>query len=156
MISERVNYVSLKSEYSDPCSLSYKKIRMINDRVPNGGSLLDIGMGTGDLISLRNGKHDVIYGIDGDSESISICQEKFGITPAINIFQGDLGDFKKAYPGKFDCITCLRCLGTYRSKGSKIHIIEYFRFYESRRDIYFFRPRDIRKGQDILGDISYT
>ena len=84
MVLEKVNYTSLNSEYSDPTSLSYKKIRIVDGYIPNGRNYLDIGMGTGELISLRLGKHDKIVGIDYDETSVSICQKKFDQVSKLN------------------------------------------------------------------------
>jgi 2-polyprenyl-3-methyl-5-hydroxy-6-metoxy-1,4-benzoquinol methylase len=110
MVLEKVDYTSLNSEYSDPTSLSYKKIRFVNTYIPNGGSYLDVGMGTGELLSKRVGKHQKIVGMDNDETSLMICQKKFADNYDITLVDAGIGDLKNRFQEKFDCITCLDIL----------------------------------------------
>lgn len=107
---EKVNFKSLESEYADPESLSYKKIRIVDGYIPNGGNYLDIGMGTGELISLRIGKHDKIFAIDYDETSVLMCQKKFGQYSQINLKKSGISDIQNIFSEQFDCITCLDIL----------------------------------------------
>jgi ubiquinone/menaquinone biosynthesis C-methylase UbiE len=64
------NYESLLSKYRDPDSLMYKKLRIVDTYINGGESLLDIGVGVGELIELEKSKFGKIYGIDRDEESV--------------------------------------------------------------------------------------
>ncbi len=110
MVLEKTSYSSLELEYSDPDSLSYKKIRLVNSYIPGGGNYLDIGMGTGELITLRIGKHEKIFGIDPDEVSLTICQKKFDQYNDVNLIKASIGDIQYIFNGRFDCITCLDVL----------------------------------------------
>jgi predicted TPR repeat methyltransferase len=110
MTSEGVDFGALQSEYSDPASLGHKKIRLVNRYIPDGGRFLDIGMGTGDLIALRIGRHRQISGIDCSDTSVDLCGQKFGHLPDILLSKGTIEDFHTRYPEPFDCITCLDVL----------------------------------------------
>jgi SAM-dependent methyltransferase len=105
-----VNFQLLEKEYSDPTSLGYKKIHLINTLIPEGGRLLDIGMGTGALLSLRVGRHQQIIGIDNDDTSVAICKEKFGNNPEVEVTNAGISDIKNRVKGTFSCITCLDIL----------------------------------------------
>lgn len=110
MAVRKVDFKSLESEYSNPDSISYQKIRIVDGYIPNKGNYLDIGMGTGELISLRIGKHNKIFGIDYDDISVSICQKKFGQYSKIKLLKLGIGDIQNVFSEKFDCITCLDIL----------------------------------------------
>jgi|WetSurMetagenome_2_1015567.scaffolds.fasta_scaffold126932_3 2-polyprenyl-3-methyl-5-hydroxy-6-metoxy-1,4-benzoquinol methylase len=107
---KKVNYQSLKSEYSDPESLSYKKSRIVDEYIPDGGNYLDIGMGTGESIFLRLGKHDKIFGIDFDETSVSICKKKFDQYSDIKLMKAGINDIQTIFTEPFNCITCLDIL----------------------------------------------
>jgi hypothetical protein len=53
MDNSKVNYRHLHSEYTDPTSESYKKLRIVDTFLNKGDLLLDIGIGTVDLIELE-------------------------------------------------------------------------------------------------------
>lgn len=111
MEQERVNYKSLTQEYLNTDSLQYKKLKIVDSYIEKGNLLLDIGAGTGELISLENHKFNQTYGIDTDTESIMICKNRFNSKSNINIFQMDLDTFHHNFTDKkFDCITCLDIL----------------------------------------------
>jgi 2-polyprenyl-3-methyl-5-hydroxy-6-metoxy-1,4-benzoquinol methylase len=102
MTSEKENFKSLNSEYSDPDSLSYKKIQIANGNIPIGGNCLDIGMGIGELISLRVNKRDKLFGNDFDAKSVSFCGKK--------LMKTGINKFPTIFREQFDCITCLDIL----------------------------------------------
>jgi SAM-dependent methyltransferase len=110
MFPEKVNYSSLESEYSDPDSLSSKKIKLVDSIIPNRGNLLDIGIGTGQLIMTRLYKHEIIYGLDIDDRSLTICNKKFAENPNVTLIGGGFEDLPILTDIKFDCITCLDVL----------------------------------------------
>lgn len=111
MVGERVNYESLNNEYADRDSLQYRKLQIIDSYIPKGIRLLDIGAGTGELINLEAHKFNEIYGIDVDSESIRICQQRVKNNTNIHIFETDLKNYDHIFGDKkFDCITCLDVL----------------------------------------------
>lgn len=110
-MSYKENYVSLQKQYQNPNTLMYKKLRFVDSYINSGGFLLDIGMGTGELIELEKNKFERICGIDSDEESISICRKRFKKQGNINLIQGNIGDLKKIFQNnKFNCITCLDVL----------------------------------------------
>jgi len=116
MIPKRVDYASLDEEYSDPKSLMYKKIHIVDSFIPNGGILLDIGSGTGELIYLRLGKHRKIYGIDNDIKSLEMCQQKFLQNDNVKIFSVSINQINERIQEKIDCITCLDILEHIQEK----------------------------------------
>lgn len=83
-------YNNLQSDYSNPDSLSSKKILTLDSYIKGGHCLLDVGMGTGELVELEIEKFDKIYGIDVDSESVNICKERFKNKKHVEIAQGDI------------------------------------------------------------------
>lgn len=120
MFPERVNYNSLKSEYLDPESLQYKKLRFVDQYISKGHSLLDIGSGTGELIKLEINKFDEIYGIDADSESLKICRDSFKNKKNVHIFESNLQNLDVLFSDtKFDCVTCLDVLEHIELKECK-------------------------------------
>jgi 2-polyprenyl-3-methyl-5-hydroxy-6-metoxy-1,4-benzoquinol methylase len=111
MDKKKVNYRHLQSEYTDHASESYKKMRIVDMFLKNGDLLLDIGVGTGELINLEQKKFKKIYGIDIDHESIALCQKRFINKNYIKIFQSDIAKLPELFPDeKFDCCTCLDVL----------------------------------------------
>jgi len=66
----KVNFEQLSSEYSDPKSLQYRKLRIVDSYIPKEELLLDIGMETGELINLQKQKFEEIFGIDADPYSV--------------------------------------------------------------------------------------
>jgi ubiquinone/menaquinone biosynthesis C-methylase UbiE len=111
MSPERVNYNSLKSEYLDPESLQYKKLRLVDQYISKGHSLLDIGSGTGEFIKLEINKFDEIYGVDADPESLKICVDSFKNKKHVHIFESNLQGLDVLFSDtKFDYITCLDVL----------------------------------------------
>jgi 2-polyprenyl-3-methyl-5-hydroxy-6-metoxy-1,4-benzoquinol methylase len=151
MIQEKVNYSSLNSEYTDPTSLSYKKLRIINAFIPDGGSLLDIGMGTGELISLRLGKHKKIFGIDCDDTSVSMCRKKFSQNPEILLSKAGISDIRTTFPEKFDCITCLDVLEHIEEREVSSSLSDIFMALRKNGILIFSGPGVVEKIRIFLG-----
>ncbi len=67
---------------------------LIQEIIPHGSRVLDLGCGTGELLYfLKNEKGIIGYGIDCDEEKIACCVEK-GIT----VHHGDIEEGLKNYP----------------------------------------------------------
>lgn len=108
---QREDYNSLASEYLDANSLMYKKIRVVDSHIDVGEALLDIGMGTGELIELGKYKFKKIYGIDIAKESIDICRRRFQGERNITLIQGSIRELGNYFQSRqFDYITCLDIL----------------------------------------------
>jgi len=117
MIPERTNYDSLESEYLDSNRLMYKKIRLVDAYIPNGGTFLDIGMGTGNLISLRIGKHPKIYGIDNDEKSLQICRQKFFKNSNVKILPLSIDQIHENFTEKIYTYLGNAALSLHKNKG---------------------------------------
>jgi predicted TPR repeat methyltransferase len=135
MLPERVNYESLKCDYSNPSSLNYKKLRLVDQHVPKGHSLLDIGAGTGEFITLEIPKFDEIYGVDTDKESLKILMERFKTKKNVHIIESDLKNLSMIFSNnKFDCISCLDVLEHIELQECKI-VLQYI--YEITKNFGF-------------------
>lgn len=107
----KVNFEQLSSEYSDPRSLQYKKLRIVDSYIPKGELLLDVGMGTGELINLQKQKFEEVFGIDADPDSVHTCRERFQGNSSINILHGSMHDLAALCGDtRFDVITALDIL----------------------------------------------
>jgi 2-polyprenyl-3-methyl-5-hydroxy-6-metoxy-1,4-benzoquinol methylase len=109
--SAREDYKHLGSQYDDPRSLMYRKLRLVDSFVEGGDKLLDVGVGTGEWIDLEKDKFKVIYGLDVDTDSIDICRKKFLGRKNIHLINCDLRSLNNSFDiGDFDYITCLDVL----------------------------------------------
>lgn len=151
MVLEKVNYTSLNSEYSDPAGLSYKKIRIVDQYIPNGGNYLDIGVGTGELISLRVGKHQKITGVDNDETSVRICQKKFGKYHDINLISAGIADIKNKFNDKFDCITYLDILVHIEERDVEPSLQNIYNLFNEDDIFIFSGPGIFEKVRIFLG-----
>jgi ubiquinone/menaquinone biosynthesis C-methylase UbiE len=121
MFPERVKHESLKSEYLDPNSLQYKKLRLVDQYIPEGYSLLDIGAGTGEINKLEIPNFSEIYGIDTDQESLKICRDRFTSEKNVHIVESDLKNLGTLFQNnKFNCIICLDTLEHIKLNKCKI------------------------------------
>lgn len=107
------NYCILGKEYSNPDSLSSKKLRCVDNFIKEGDCLFDIG--GGDLISLERSKFKEILGIDISEQSIRITKERFSkihdSKSVLSIHQGQINDiWDQISYKKFDCVTSLDVL----------------------------------------------
>ncbi|WP_373838607.1 methyltransferase domain-containing protein [Methanospirillum sp.] len=106
-----VNYHQLFDEYSNPGSLQYKKMRIIDSFIPSGNTFLDIGMGTGELINIVKSKFNVKCGFDPDHNSYCICCDRFREDSTIQLFHGKVNILKSLIGDyRFDVITALDVL----------------------------------------------
>ena len=106
-----VNYCQLLDEYSNPNSLQYKKMRIIDSFIPSSNAFLDIGMGTGELINIVKTKFNVKCGIDLDYNSFCICRDRFEEDITIQLFHGETNILKDVLDDfRFDVITALDVL----------------------------------------------
>jgi predicted TPR repeat methyltransferase len=136
MSHERVNYESLKCEYSDPFSLQFKKLRLVDRYIPEGKFLLDIGAGTGEFIKLEISKFGEIYGIDADNESLGILADRFKTQKNVHIIESDSKNLNIIFPrNKFDCVTCLDILEHIELHECKIVLKQ---IYEITNDFGLF------------------
>jgi len=86
------------------------------------GRILEVGCGTGNLLSrLNDGKNRVLYGIDSSSDMLRLAEEK---VPDAGLFEGDAArlPFKEAF---FDGVACLNVL--YAVKNPQKVIDEAYR-----------------------------
>ena len=105
------DYPALEAQYLDPGSLMYQKVRLVDRYIRKADNLLDVGMGTGELIELEKHKFKRIWGIDTDTESIEICRRRFSTNREIALIECSLARLESPFESvKFDCITCLDVL----------------------------------------------
>jgi len=111
MLFHKEDYESLLLQYRDPNSLMYKKLRIVDSYINGGETLLDIGVGIGELIELEKQRFRKIYRIDADEESVNICRKRFESDENIYIIEGNINDLENLFEDrKFDYITCLDVL----------------------------------------------
>jgi ubiquinone/menaquinone biosynthesis C-methylase UbiE len=102
------DYESLAAQYLDTNSLMYKKMRIMDSYTSMGNSLLDIGMGTGELIEREKHKFKKVYGIDPNNESIEICRRRFQKEENVTLLQCGIDELEHCFKfGQFNYITCL-------------------------------------------------
>lgn len=105
------DYPALGAQYLDPSSLMYQKVRLVDRYIRKADTLLDVGMGTGELIELEKHKFKRIWGIDTDTESIEICRRRFSTDREIALIECSLARLENPFESvKFDYITCLDVL----------------------------------------------
>jgi ubiquinone/menaquinone biosynthesis C-methylase UbiE len=152
MSPERVNYNSLKSEYLDPESLQYKKLRLVDKYISKGHSFLDIGSGTGELIKLEINKFDEIYGVDADPESLQMCGNNFKNKEHVHIFESNLKNLDILFSDtKFDYITCLDVLEHIELKECEIVLRSIYNITKDSGLFIFSGPGMFEKIRISLG-----
>jgi ubiquinone/menaquinone biosynthesis C-methylase UbiE len=116
----REDYRSLISQYADPSSLMFKKLRLADSYITGGRNLLDFGVGTGELINLERQKFSTIFGVDSDERSIKICEDRFEKDKNIRVCQNNGSDLVKVFGDtRFDCITACDVLEHVQLRESK-------------------------------------
>lgn len=152
MLNERVNYASLQLEYLDPNSLVYKKLRIIDNYMDKSHSLLDIGVGTGELIKLEKQKFDLIYGIDVDEESAEACIELFEKEDHIRILHGNIDILDSSLSNiKFDYITCLDVLEHIEMNSCGEYLTKIYNLLEDEGIFLFSAPGIFEKIRIFMG-----
>ena len=107
----REDYRALARQYLDPESEPSRKMRIVDAYMPAADTLLDIGMGTGELIAREKHRFGRLYGIDLDTEAVELCRARFQGERAITLLEADVGEMLNHFhPGQFDVITALDVL----------------------------------------------
>jgi len=146
------NYKSLASEYRDLNSLMYKKLRIVDSYINGGKTLLDVGVGVGELIELEKQKFERIYGIDADKESVEICHKRFENDENIRTIEGNITDLKNLFQDKkFDCIACLDILEHIKVGESKKALNNIYNLLRDGGRFIFTGPGVFEKVKILLG-----
>ncbi len=146
------NYKSLAYQYRDPGSLMYKKLRVVDSYITGGETLLDIGVGVGELIELEKQKFSRICGIDADEESVRICRRRFENDGNIHIREGDMACLWDLFRGrKFDYITCLDILEHIRLDECKKALNSIYDLLKDDGRFIFTGPGVFEKIRIFLG-----
>ena len=117
---KREDYQTLIRQYADPRSLMFKKLRLVDSCIRGGRTLLDFGVGTGELIDLERQKFSNIFGVDSDKRSISICKDRFEKDKNIRVCQNNGSDLVSAFGDtRFDCLTACDVLEHVQLDESK-------------------------------------
>jgi 2-polyprenyl-3-methyl-5-hydroxy-6-metoxy-1,4-benzoquinol methylase len=150
--SQRENYKRLNWQYSDPNSLMYKKLVILNELVEGGNKLLDIGIGTGEWIDLEKDKFKTIYGIDVDADSIDLCRRKFMDRQNIHIMQCDMENINSQIHEKdFNYITCLDVLEHIPQKNVNLLLKILYEMMDKRGKLVFTGPGIFEKVRIATG-----
>lgn len=153
-----VDYESLKSEYLNSGSLAYKKLQIVDRYVEKGDILLDIGIGTGELIELEKHKFGKVYGIDNNEEAVKMCKDRFKNIKNISVIRYDMCDidmFNNQFHEKFDYITCLDVLEHIEKKECKKILHEIYNMTKNNGTFIFSGPGIFEKIKIYL-DMSPT
>ncbi|MDO8506973.1 MAG: class I SAM-dependent methyltransferase [bacterium] len=98
-------YKELDSSYKNPKSLMAKKMAIIQDLI-KGSKLLDVGSGSGELISRLAGKMDKVVGVEVNKNAYSGLKEKIKKFKNTSIFES----LDKVEENNFDVCTTLDVL----------------------------------------------
>jgi len=152
MLVRREDYESLHLQYRDPNSLMYKKLRIVDSYINGGETLLDIGVGIGELIELEKQKFRKIYGIDADEESVKICRKRFENDENIYIIDGNINDLENLFEDrKFDYITCLDVLEHIKVEECKKALNNIYNLLIDGGKFIFTGPGVFEKIRILLG-----
>lgn len=152
MLVRREDYESLHLQYRDLNSLMYKKLRIVDSYINGGETLLDIGVGIGELIELEKQKFRKIYGIDADEESVKICRKRFENDENIYIIDGNINDLENLFEDrKFDYITCLDVLEHIKIEECKKALNNIYNLLKDGGKFIFTGPGVFEKIRILLG-----
>ena len=152
MPDNKENYELLQLQYSDPDSLMYKKLRIVDSYITGGETLLDIGVGIGELIELEKQKFVRIYGIDADKEAVGICRKRFKEDGNIYIRPGSIGNLNDLFQDKkIDYITCLDVLEHIKLEECKNALSNIYKLLKKEGFFIFTGPGIFEKVRIFLG-----
>ena len=152
MLVHKEDYESLLLQYRDPNSLMYKKLRIVDSYINGGETLLEIGVGIGELIELEKQKFRKIYGIDVDEESVKICRKRFENDENIYIIEGNINDLENLFKDrKFDYITCLDVLEHIKIEECKKALNNIYNLLKDGGKFIFTGPGVFEKIRILLG-----
>lgn len=93
----------------------------LNDNPVPGGSVLDIGMGTGNFLHAAKARGYDAWGIDFDRDAIAVAREQFGIEHA---YVASLEQLREQFPEKkFDAMTLFEVLEHVESPAALMQSI---------------------------------
>lgn len=98
-------YAGLDSTYADEKNLMSKKMAIVVNYLAKKGKLLDIGCGTGELISRVADKYEGIVGVEINKSAYAVLEEKTKPYSNVEVFD----NLKKA-EGAYDVCTTLDVL----------------------------------------------
>ncbi|GAB4315551.1 MAG: hypothetical protein Kow0019_15740 [Methanobacteriaceae archaeon] len=126
---------ALHNTYSTS-ELMRKKISLVSSKIQNGKCLLDIGCGSGELLSKTYKNFKNCYGIDLNSDSIKFCAERFKNKKNISVFKLNALDLKKKFKeSSFDYVTALDVLEHLKKHESEI-VINNIKFLLKEQGIF--------------------
>lgn len=103
------NFENLDSFYQDPSHLSHKKMRLVLKSVRPGGSLIDVGCGTGEFIIQLRDHFKTLTGTDISLRAIEFTARKVGKDEKVSLYQGELESLR--FPNEqFNVCLCLDVL----------------------------------------------
>lgn len=102
-------YEKLDLIYKTPSHLMHKKMKLVLNYVRRGGSLIDIGCGTGEFIVQLKDRFNTLVGIDTSSDAIEFTTRRIGKDHKILLECGELDSLR--FPAEhFDVCLCLDVL----------------------------------------------
>jgi len=106
----KYDYDSLQKQYLGS-GLMAKKMKKVVSKIEGGDLLLDIGCGTGELLSRVKDRFRLLYGVDIDDDAINLCCNRFCNYENIRIVKCDVTELNEKFRGiKFDYVTALDIL----------------------------------------------
>ena len=108
--TRQYDYDSLQKQYLGS-GLMAKKMKKVVSKIEGGDLLLDIGCGTGELLSRVKDRFRLLYGVDIDDDAINLCSNRFCNYENIRIVKCDVTELNEKFRGiKFDYVTALDIL----------------------------------------------
>jgi len=109
-------YKKLNDNYKNPKNLMSKKMEIVISLLDNKNCLLDVGSGSGELISRVVNRYQKIVGVEINKNAFSILKKKFANYKHVNILRGLLGDISIGKE-KYDVCTTLDVLEHIKDPG---------------------------------------
>jgi len=102
-------YIDMDKRYQSPGHLMAKKLNLLLTLLPPNSRFIDIGCGTGELLSRASDKFDELVGIENNRNAINFAKKKTENIRKIQLINSK--DGKIPYPNEyFDNATCLDVL----------------------------------------------